>query len=86
MEYLATSLGCGIHEASFKDNQGGKFVVSKLSDLTGKIIHFYDKYPILDCNSKDFSDFKQDSNLIKKKAHFVATLWLLPFRATPPPP
>ena len=73
MESIATYLGCGRYEARSKDIQAGNLVVSKLSDLTDKIIPFYDKYPILGCKSKDFADFKQASKLIQKKAHLTAS-------------
>ena len=38
MEYLIAYLECGRYEARSKNIQAGNFVVSKLSDITEKII------------------------------------------------
>jgi len=72
MEYLITYLECGRYEARSKNTQAGNFVVSKLSDITKKIIPFFDKYPIIGSKSKDFADFKRVSKLIENKAHLTA--------------
>lgn len=72
MEYLITYLECGRYEARSKNAQAGNFVVSKLSDITKKIIPFFDKYPIIGSKSKDFADFKLVSKLIENKAHLTA--------------
>ncbi len=71
MENIATYLGCGIYEARSKNIKAGNLVVSKISDLTEKIIPFYDKYSIMGCKSQDFSDFKRVSELVLKKAHLT---------------
>ncbi len=71
MEYLITYLECGRYEARSKNAQAGNFVVSKLSDITKKIIPFFDKYPIIGSKSKDFADFKLVSKLIENKAHLT---------------
>lgn len=72
MENIATYLGCGRYEARSKNIKAGNLVVSKISDLTEKIIPFYDKYSIMGCKSQDFSDFKRVSELVLKKAHLTA--------------
>lgn len=71
MECLETYLGCGRYEARSQNIQAGNFAVSKLSDITEKIIPFFDKYPILGYKSKDYADFKQVSQLIQNKAHLT---------------
>ncbi len=47
------------------------FVVSGLSDITAKIILFFEKYPIVGVKVLDFSDFCKASKLIKDKAHLT---------------
>jgi len=61
MENLVTYLECGRYEARSKDKkfQAGNFVVTKLSDITEKIIPFFDKYPILGCKSEELCGFQE---------------------------
>ena len=47
------------------------FVVSRLSDITDKIIPFFEKYPIVGVKALDFSDFSKASKLIKDKSHLT---------------
>jgi hypothetical protein len=42
-----------------------------LSDLTEKLIPFFDTYPILGIKALDYADFKLAVNLIEKKAHLT---------------
>jgi len=58
-------LSCGkINQDS--RSQAAYYVVQKLSDLTEKIIPFFDKYPLLlGVKVKDFEDFKRVANLMK---------------------
>ena len=46
-----------------------KYVVSNISDITGKIIPFFDKYSILGVKSKNYEDFKQVVLMVKDKKH-----------------
>ena len=46
LKSLVNSLGCGRYYAASSSYNQGEFVVSNLSDVTGKIIPFFDKYPI----------------------------------------
>lgn len=71
MEYIGIYLGCGRYEARSKGILAGSLVVSKLSDLSGKIIPFFDKYPILGNKRKDYADFKRAIELLMKKAHLT---------------
>ena len=59
MKSLGTYLGCGRYEARSKDKntQVGDFVVTKLSDITEKIIPFFEKYPINGVKHLDYLDF-----------------------------
>ena len=70
MKTLEEYLGCGrYYPLSNKDV--GDFVVSRLSDITDKIIPLFEKYPILGVKAFDFRDFCKASKLIKDKAHLT---------------
>ena len=47
------------------------FKVSKLSDITDKIIPFLKKYPILGVKALDFADWCKVAELIKEKKHLT---------------
>lgn len=70
MNSLVEYLGCGRLYSDHKADVGN-FVVSRLSDITAKIIPFFEKYPILGVKASDFSDFCEASKLIKDKAHLT---------------
>lgn len=70
MKGLEKYLSCGrYYPKSNKDV--GDFVVSRLSDITDKIIPLFEKYPILGVKALDFADFCKASVLIKNKAHLT---------------
>ena len=46
--------------------------IRKFSDLTDKVIPFFQKYPILGVKVKDFEDFCQVAELMQNKAHLTA--------------
>jgi hypothetical protein len=73
MKSLGTYLGCGRYEARSKDTntQVGDFVVTKLSDITEKIIPFFDKYPINGVKHLDNLDFCRVAELMQNKAHLT---------------
>ena len=67
---LIDYLGCG----NFRERKGGlagDYIVYKLSDITDKLIPFFDKYPILGVKSLEYNDFKLVSNIMKKKEHLT---------------
>lgn len=70
METLPRYLNCGRYYPK-SNSEVGDFVVSKLSDIIGKIIPFFEKYPILGVKCLDFKDFCKASELIKNKAHLT---------------
>lgn len=70
MKALVEYLGCGGYYLNSKKDVGD-FVVSKLSDITGKINPFFGKYPIVGEKALDFSDFCKASKLITDKAHLT---------------
>lgn len=47
------------------------FSVRNLSDLTDKIIPFFEEYNIQGVKAKDFNEFKEVSNLMKSKLHLT---------------
>jgi hypothetical protein len=47
------------------------FVVAKLSDITGNVIPFFDKYPLIGSKAKDYEDFKTVAKLMISKAHLT---------------
>jgi hypothetical protein len=55
----------------YKDKDAVRFDVTRYSDLTEKIIPFFDKYPICGDKAKDFEDFKKVALLIQSKAHLT---------------
>ena len=48
------------------------FQITKFSDITNKIIPFFNQYPILGVKSLDFIDFKKVCNIIKTKEHLIS--------------
>lgn len=70
MKALVEYLGCGHYY--LKTNQDvGDFIVSRLSDITTKIIPFFEKYPVVGVKALDLADFCKASKLIKDKVHFT---------------
>lgn len=70
MKALIEYLGCGRYYSKKKQDVGD-IVVSGLSDITAKIIPFFEKYPIVGVKALDFVDFCKASKLIKDKAHLT---------------
>ena len=64
---LVGYLGCG-NVYSHSNQEILNFVVSKLSDIEGKIIPFFSEYKIEGVKSMDFADFCEVAGLIKNKA------------------
>ena len=64
MDYL----DCGHY---YPYEEAGIFTVTRISDITDKIVPFFDRYPIWGAKAKDFEDFKEASVLIKSKAHLI---------------
>ena len=50
----------------------GEFVVTGLSDITEKIIPFFNQYPLRGSKALDFKDFVKVAELMKNKAHLTA--------------
>lgn len=67
---LVTYLDCGIVEV-FKEGQAVNFVVTKFSDLTEKIIPFFDKYEFKGFKHFNYTYFKQGVEIFRKKEHLT---------------
>ena len=68
MKSLINYLDCGVI-SEYK--QIVLFKVTKLSDISNKIMPFFIKYPILGVKYKDFSNFCQVAELMHSKAHLT---------------
>jgi hypothetical protein len=64
-------LDCGIY-TEYSTHNFVKFVVTRFSDITEKIIPFFDKYKIVGVKSQDYQDFKKVACLMKNKAHLTS--------------
>src|SRR6185437_421909 len=71
MESLVSYLGCGrIKKVSTRPNEVN-FVVTKFSDILGKIIPFFKTFTILGVKFKDFEDFCRVAELMQNKEHLT---------------
>lgn len=63
MEKLVDFLGCGLyHSCSYRN--AAMFFVTKFSDITTKIVPFFEpKHPILGVKAKDLEDFQKTEKL-----------------------
>ena len=50
----------------------GEFQVTKFSDITGIIIPFFKKYPIIGVKALDFADWCEVAEMMKDKKHLIA--------------
>jgi len=70
MQKLVTSFECGVYKERI-NRKIGEFSVSGLSDISEKLIPFFEKYPIQGIKALNFADFKLVVELMKKKAHLT---------------
>lgn|SRR5690606_2423685 len=68
MKHLINYLGCG---RLSRKRDVYEFQVSKFSDITDKILPFFEKYPILGEKAKDLSDFSAVADLMKNRVHLT---------------
>lgn len=68
IEKFITFFNCGRLEMS---KSAINFIVTRLSDLTGIIIPFYEKYSIIGSKLKDFEDWKKIAKLMTSKSHLT---------------
>ena len=68
MKSLVSYFGWGRYESAHNKNIGN-FIVTKFTDITDKVIPFFDKYQIIGVKALDFIDWCEAAELIKNKAH-----------------
>ena len=68
MKDLINFFECG---RVFRERIALNFRVTKLDDITEKIIPFYKKYPIVGVKVLDFNDFGKIAEMIKDKKHLT---------------
>lgn len=68
MKHLINYLGCG---RLSRKRDVYEYQVSKFSDITDKILPFFEKYPILGEKAKDLSDFSAVADLMKNRIHLT---------------
>lgn len=70
MESLVTILGCGRIEP-YSRGPAVNLVVTKLQDITDKILPLFDKYPLQGAKLLDYVDFKRVAELMKAQGHLT---------------
>jgi hypothetical protein len=70
MKSLVSYLGVGQYYPN-SSREAGDFVVRRLSDITDKIIPFFDKYPIVGVKALDYADLKKAAEIMKVKGHLT---------------
>lgn len=70
IKHLIDYFGCGKYRER-KGGLAGDFLVYKLSDISEKILPFFDRYPILGVKSQEYCDFKQVTEFMIKKEHLT---------------
>jgi hypothetical protein len=70
MKNFMAIFGCGRIELNL-DRSVVYFVVTKLEDITCKVIPFFDKAPIKGVKTLDYADFKKVAVLLTKKHHLT---------------
>jgi hypothetical protein len=68
IESLISYLGCGRRLTQSKGDMV-HFIVSKFSDISEKIIPFFNQYPVIGIKGEDFADFCKAAEIIKAKGH-----------------
>jgi hypothetical protein len=72
MNYLVSYFDCG-KVRKRPDQLAVDYIVTKIEDLTDKVIPFFEKYPIIGVKALDFEDFCKAAKLMKTKAHLTAS-------------
>jgi hypothetical protein len=64
LELFMETLGCGsIRKAG---NQGWYWEVNRLSDIAGRLIPFFDRFPLVGTKAEDYSRFRRAVQLLSK--------------------
>lgn len=68
IESIVEYLNCG---KVYKDYDSVNYIVTKFTDLTDKLIPFFDKYEIIGIKNLDYVDFKKVVKLMQNKDHLT---------------
>jgi len=68
---VVSYLGCGNYQPFSNKYAAGEFVVTRILDISNKIIPFFKNYQIIGEKSKDFADFCKLADLINNKDHLT---------------
>jgi hypothetical protein len=68
LKLLIDYFNCGGYYSG-QNQEIGNYIVSDVSEISDKIVPFFEKYPILGNKELDFSDFYIALNLIQNKKH-----------------
>src|SRR5690606_31106558 len=70
MKSLVEYFNCGNYYS--KSSQPvGDFIIKRFSDITDKLIPFFEKYPLLGSKVKNYEDFKKVVELMKEGTHLT---------------
>lgn len=70
MNSFIQKLKCGTLQIDY-DKFAVYFVVTKLTDITDKLIPLFNKYPLQGTKRLDYADFVKIAELMKNKAHLT---------------
>ena len=70
MENLVKFFGCGKYYLQ-RDVEAGNYIVTKLSDIVGKILPIFNTYQLRGAKYKNYEDFCKVVELVEKKAHLT---------------
>lgn len=63
--------GCGLFNYHGKDKKAGVFIVRKFTDISDKILPFFEEHNIKGVKKEDFEDWSKVVKLIKSKDHLT---------------
>jgi hypothetical protein len=66
MENLVKFFGCGKYYL-YRDVEAGNYIVTKLSDIVGKILPIFNTYQLRGAKYKNYEDFCKVVELVEKK-------------------
>ena len=70
MQTILSFIGCG-RLNKFSGKEFVNVIVSKFSEIDGKILPFLEKYPISGNKSLDYKDFKKVVEIMRSKSHLT---------------
>jgi hypothetical protein len=70
MKSFVEYLGCGKYNPR-SSQDAGDFLVTRLSDITDKILPFFTKYPLEGAKAKNYADFCKAAEIMKQGRHLT---------------